>query len=108
MRDTDRRIARVAAEHLSLITSRQLLDIGVTRDERDSRVERRLLVPVHPGVYRMPWVPPSYKRDVLAGCLPGHRRGWVLLVSRAGPVLVRAPGRLRRRPGPGRLEKLLG
>ena len=69
MKDKDREIARLATGQLSLITSQQLREIGVTRHERDSRRRRGLLVPMHPGVYRMSGVPPSYKRDVLAACL---------------------------------------
>jgi hypothetical protein len=65
----DRLIARAAAEQWSLVTRRQLLTLGLTERQIDHRRESGRLVDVHPGVYRMPGLPPSYQRDVLAACL---------------------------------------
>jgi hypothetical protein len=69
MRETDRRIAGLAERQHSLVTSPQLLDLGVSRDEIDYRVENRRLLAVHRGVYRMPGVRPSYEQRIMAACL---------------------------------------
>ncbi len=69
MAEIDRLIARAAARQLSLVTREQLLSLGITKRQIDHRRATGRLVDVHPGVYRMPGVPPAYPRDVLAACL---------------------------------------
>jgi hypothetical protein len=69
MAHIDRLIGPVAAGQLGLVTRRQLLDLGLTRRQIDHRRADSRLIDVHPAVYRMAGLPPSYERDVLAACL---------------------------------------
>ena len=69
MGDADVRVGRLAAGQHSLITTPQLLKAGLTKPQIDHRVRRRMLCLVHPGVYRMPGVRPSYESRVMAACL---------------------------------------
>lgn len=69
MKAPDRRIAAIASEQLSLVTRRELLTARVTKRQIETRVETGRLVTVHPGVYSLPGLPPSYKRRIHAACL---------------------------------------
>ncbi|HEX2119505.1 MAG TPA: hypothetical protein VHF91_10000 [Acidimicrobiales bacterium] len=67
--DADRTIARIAAAHHSAVARRQLLDAGVARHVVDHRVAKGLLVPTHPGVYRLAGSPPSWHQRIMAATL---------------------------------------
>jgi very-short-patch-repair endonuclease len=69
MGQIDRIIGPAAAGQLGLVTRRQLLGQGLTLRQIDRRRADGRLIDVHPGVYRMSGLPPSYKRNVLAACL---------------------------------------
>jgi hypothetical protein len=66
---TDLTIARLARDTHSLVTRRQLLDHGVDDYRIDHRVRSGLLIPVHPGVYRLAGLDPFFEQSVLAACL---------------------------------------
>ena len=88
-------IVREAARTRNLVTRQRLLDLGVTRNEIDSRVAAGLLLPVHPGVYLVGGGDLSFEQRVLAACWAG--RGWAS--HSCGAALFR----LRRIP-PGSVE----
>jgi len=69
MRDVDRKVGRLAAGQLSLVTRSQLLKAGLTAPQIDYRVRGRSLLLVQPDVYRMPGGRATYESEVLAACL---------------------------------------
>jgi very-short-patch-repair endonuclease len=69
MGDADVRVGRLAAGQHSLATTSQLLKAGLTKAQIDHRVRRGILGVVHPGVYRVLGVRPSYESRVMAACL---------------------------------------
>ena len=65
----DRQIARVASGQLSLVTTAQLQQLKLDRYRVEYRVRKGKLLTVHPGVYRLGGVKPTYEQRVLAACL---------------------------------------
>lgn len=102
--------SRIAARQHGIVTRRQLLAEGVSRDVLDHRVRTRRLRPVHRGVYRVGPVEPALAREMAAclACGPNawlsHRSAgvlWELLKRSPRPALVDITlrGSERRRPG---------
>ena len=56
-----------------LVTRRQAWELGVTSDQVDSLLERKLLVPVYRGVFRDPAVPVTLDQRALAAVLAAGR-----------------------------------
>jgi hypothetical protein len=69
MGDVDKRVGLLAAGNHSLTTLPQLCDAGLTRTQVDHRVRQQRLHMIHPGVYRMPGVHPTFESEALAACL---------------------------------------
>jgi very-short-patch-repair endonuclease len=95
MSAVDVTIVREGARTRNLVTRQRLVALGLTRNEIDSRVAARMLVPVHPGIYLVGGGEPSFEQRVLAACWAG--RGW------ASHRCAAALFRLRRIP-PGPVE----
>ena len=102
--------SRIAVRQHGIVTRRQLLAEGVSRDVLDHRVRTRRLRPVHRGVYRVGPVDPPLAREMAAclACGPdawlSHRSAgvlWELLKRSPRPALVDITlrGSERRRPG---------
>ncbi len=73
MNTADTVIAAAAAARHGIVTRAQLLQLGVTAREVDWRVERRLLLGVHQGVYRhaaAPWTPKGGLLAAVLACGP--------------------------------------
>lgn len=88
----ERVCAGIASRQWGVVTRRQLLDAGVTHAEIRRRVVKELLLPVHPGVYRLGHRAPSTEADYLAAVLAAGEGA--LLAGRAGGYhLGLVPGR---------------
>src|SRR4051812_27489870 len=105
----DVRIAELAGEQHGVVSRKQLLATGASRDEIQRRVEVRRLRRVHRGVYAIGHrltVEGHLIAAVLAcgdGAVASHRASgamWDLLPAVAGPVDVTVPrGKAQGRPG---------
>lgn len=84
-RDHSDRVDHLASRQRSLVTRRQLLDIGLSRRTVDRWVASGRVLPVHSGVYRLRGHPRSWEQEVLAA---------VLLLGPPVAVCGRAAGRL--------------
>jgi hypothetical protein len=116
----ERIIARLASRAQGIVTRRELLEAGVTRRQVQRRVEKGMLIPEFPGVYRVGHRAPSVEARymaavkacgdgaVLAGLAAAHLWGLVrgpapppeILVTtkrRVEGVIVRRARRLDRR-----------
>jgi very-short-patch-repair endonuclease len=97
----DEIIGRIASRQHGVVTRAQLLDAGVTDKEIKRRLERKALLRVHRGVYRVGHKAPSiearYHAAVLAcgegAVLSGQAAGylWGLIKGTAPPPEVTAP-----------------
>lgn len=70
----ERVIGRLAARAHGVVTRAELLAAGLTRDQIGGRVRSGLLIPVHPGVYRVGHRAPSLEATFMAAvkaCGPG-------------------------------------
>jgi very-short-patch-repair endonuclease len=102
-RTVDEVIGRIASRQHGVVTRLQLLDAGVSDNEIKRRLERKALLRVHRGVYRVGHKAPSiearYHSAVLAcgegAVLSGEAAGylWGLLKGTAPPPDVTAPKR---------------
>ena len=72
MKPIDVSLNRLAARQYSLAHRKQLLDLGMSARQIQSRVESGWLVPVHRGVYRLAGAAESHEQAVLAACLASH------------------------------------
>lgn len=61
-----RRLAKLARTHHGVVTREELLGIGFTRRTIDLAVDRRLLVRLFPGVYRVNGAPDTWRGRALA------------------------------------------
>jgi hypothetical protein len=68
---TDRAVADVARRQHGLVTLEQLDDLGITRRQRQWRLDVGRWETPYTGVYRVGGLPPSWRSDVLAACLAG-------------------------------------
>jgi very-short-patch-repair endonuclease len=83
----------LAANHSGLLTRKQLLDAGLTRNFIDGRVKCGLLRRAHAGVYQFGPVSPSYTRERAAllacnGGVIGHQSAvalWQVLPAQRAP-----------------------
>jgi very-short-patch-repair endonuclease len=99
----DEIIGRIARRQHGVVTRRQLLDAGVSREQIRRRLLRKALLRVHPGVYRVGHRAPSVEARYLAAVLAcgdgavlcGKAAGylWGLLKGTAPPPEVTAPKR---------------
>lgn len=64
-------IAERARKQLGLLTTAQLIELGVTRAMRRTRLGDGRLIRVSPNVYRLPAFPVSWHQQVLAAVLEG-------------------------------------
>jgi Transcriptional regulator, AbiEi antitoxin len=97
----DEIIGRIASRQHGVVTRAQLLDAGVSEKEIKRRIERKALLRVHRGVYRVGHKAPSiearYMAAVLAcgegAVLSGQAAGylWGLIKGTAPPPEVTAP-----------------
>jgi very-short-patch-repair endonuclease len=100
-RTVEELIGRIARKQHGVVTRAQLLDAGVTSKEIRRRVNKKALLPVHRGVYRVGHKAPSiearYHAAVLAcgegAVLSGRAAGylWGLLTGSAPPPEVTTP-----------------
>src|SRR4051812_38408221 len=67
----DTTIARLAADQHGMVSRSQALKEGLTSEQIDHCVTRRLLVRTHEGVYRHVAVPLTWKGRLMAGVLAG-------------------------------------
>ena len=89
----DQIIARLAARKHGVVARAALLAAGVSKRQIDSRVQKGILIPVHPGIYRVGHAATSahatYVAAVLAcgpaGALSGFASAWLWSVIRASP-----------------------
>ena len=105
----DERIAAVAARQHGVVSTRQLLALGVTRNAIKHRVSRGQLTPLHRGVYRVGPLPSPLTSPMAAtlACGPSavlsHHSAAALLGIRrphAGPIHVTVTrGHARKRRG---------
>jgi hypothetical protein len=65
----DHRVARLAARQHSVVTRRQLLQLGLTERQIDYRIETGVLVVCHPGTYLIPGSQRTHEQAVMAACL---------------------------------------
>jgi very-short-patch-repair endonuclease len=101
----DEVIGRIASRQHGVVTRAQLLDAGVSDKELRGRMERKALLRVHPGVYRVghraPSIEARYHAAVRAcgagAVLSGEAAGylWSLLKGSAPPPDVTTPARRR-------------
>jgi hypothetical protein len=89
-RDIDASLAYTAETHYGHFASTHLKDIGVTRGERDQRLDSGRWVLVHDGVYRLAGAPPSWRGDLLAACWAGGQRA--VASHRSAAALFDLPG----------------
>jgi Transcriptional regulator, AbiEi antitoxin len=97
----DEVIGRIASRQHGVVTRAQLLDAGVSDKEIKRRLERKALLRVHQGVYRVGHKAPSIEARYLAAVLAcgpgavlsGEAAGylWGLLKGTAPPPEVTAP-----------------
>lgn len=108
--DSDREMAALADRQHGVVTRRQLLNRGVDRSAIDRRLARRILVPLHRGVYafghRQLRIEGSWLAAVLAagdGAVLSHRDAAALHGLRAAPdsarVSVSTAAHVREIPG---------
>jgi very-short-patch-repair endonuclease len=100
-RTVDDIVGRIASRQHGVVTRAQLLDAGVSGKEIKRRLERKSLLRVHPGVYRVGHKAPSiearYHAAVLAcgdeAVLSGEAAGylWGLIKGSAPPPEVTTP-----------------
>ena len=96
MSAVDVTIVREAVRTRNLVTRQRLLTLVLSRNEIDSRVAARMLIPVHPGIYLVGGGEPSFEQRVLAACWAGggwasHRCAAALFRLRrvpAGPIEI--------------------
>lgn len=107
---TDVLIRTLAARQHGVVSRAQLLAAGVSRRAVDGRIAKRLLLPLHRGVFRVGVVAAPREREMAAclACGPAavlsHRSAavlWELLpaMDPPGPVEVTVRGRERRHAG---------
>jgi hypothetical protein len=65
----EKELARIAGVAHGVVTRAQLLDIGVTSRQIDRRLRNGLLLPEHPGVYRVGHRAPSIEARYMAAVL---------------------------------------
>lgn len=94
-------IGRIARRQHGVVTRKQLLDAGISKEEIRRRVLKKSLIPVHRGIYRVGHTAPSvearYHAAVLAcgegAVLSGEAAGylWGLIKGSAAPPEVTSP-----------------
>jgi very-short-patch-repair endonuclease len=67
--DIDRAVADLASLQHALVTRRQTIDLGLTKRQRQQRVESGRLIECEHDVYRMCGAPVTWNQRVLAPCL---------------------------------------
>jgi very-short-patch-repair endonuclease len=105
VKPVDVQLNRLAAGQYSLAHRRQALDLGMTARQLHDRLESGLLVPVHPGVYRLACADRSSEQALLAACLAAgngavasHRSAaalWALRGVEADTPEITLPGTRR-------------
>jgi very-short-patch-repair endonuclease len=88
--DTDRQIALTAALGHGIVALEMLGPLGVTRHERQARLDHGRWIELYPGVYRIGGAPPTWKGDLLAACWAGGPRA--VASHRAAGALWGLPG----------------
>jgi very-short-patch-repair endonuclease len=116
-RAVDGAIAELAPKTLGLLTTVQLDDAGVTRQQRRTLVARGTLSPVGPGVLRHVAHPGSWEQDLLAavlvagdGAVVSHRAAaalWRFDGVDLGAVEVTVPRHRRPRAVPARVHRTI-
>jgi Transcriptional regulator, AbiEi antitoxin len=96
-------LARIARRQHGLVTRKQLLAAGISKEEIRRRIQKGALLVVHPGVYRVGHKAPSIEARYLAAVLAcgdgavlsGHAAAylWGLIKGTAPPPEVTAPKR---------------
>jgi very-short-patch-repair endonuclease len=94
-------LGRIARRQHGVVTRKQLLDAGISKEEIRRRIQKKALLPVHRGVYRVghraPSIEARYHAAVLAcgegAVLSGKAAGylWGLIKGSAPPPEVTAP-----------------
>src|SRR5262245_23317898 len=71
MRDNeiDSKVAALGAVQHALVTCRQTVDLGLTKRQRQHRIETGRLVPCETNVLRIGGAPVTWPQRVLASCL---------------------------------------
>ena len=105
MKSVDVQLNRLAAGQHSLAQRMQALELGMTARQLHDRLGSGLLVPVHPGVYRLPGAARTTEQALLAACMaagPGavgsHRSAaglWGLRGVEMGDPEITVPGSRR-------------
>lgn len=91
-------VARLARAQYGMFSRAQALAVGVTPTVVTARLAAGRWLPVVPGVYSLPGVPPSWRRSLMAACLEAGPTAVVsheaaaalhrLATFRPGPVVV--------------------
>lgn len=105
----DRAITRLAVRQYGAVSREQALRIGATKGIIQERLRSGRWERLHPGVYRVAGVPPSWHGSLMAGCLScgddavvSHRAAatlWNMPGPSAELVELTVPRRLGRRRG---------
>src|ERR1700704_134334 len=69
MNTTQRLIAQAASGQYGLLSRDQLLGVGITDEQIQTRLSNGRLSGVHPGVYEIAGMPDSWRRQLLAAVL---------------------------------------
>ena len=67
--DRDQIVNHLAAGQHALVTTAQLLEIGLSQRVIDGRVHQGRFERVHRGVFRIAGAPKTFEQEVMAGCL---------------------------------------
>jgi hypothetical protein len=86
-------VAEIAQRQHGLITLEQLVELGVTRKQRQWRVHLGRWELPYSGIYRIAGLPRSWKSDLLAACLAGD----AVASHRSAAALWELPGASRDR-----------
>ena len=83
----ERAAARFGSRQYGLVTRKQLRDAEVPRGVIDRKIEKGLLIPEHPGVYRVGHSAPSSESTYMAAVLAGGEQA--LLAGKAAGHLMK-------------------
>src|SRR4051794_17255819 len=87
VRTVEQRIATIAGRQHGVVTRKQLVAAEVKPSAIDRRIDRGLLIPEYPGVYRVGHAAPSTEAKYTAAVLAAGERA--VLAARAAGHLMR-------------------
>src|SRR5438093_3310634 len=90
VRNIDTDIASIAEAHHGVFSFRHLQELGVTRGERDQRLESGRWLVSHDRVYRLAGAPTSWRGNLLAAVWAGGTRA--VASHRSAAALYEIPG----------------